>query len=171
MKGDHGSNMPVKKTFVLFPSDKQTGQVLVIFVFSLIALMAFLALVLDGGMLMLRRREAQVAADAGSLAGAIPLCGSSPDTIEAEARAQEYASIQNSASAAAVTFPSPARISVNPRRSTRATGRRPSRTRAGLPSRPRRTRRIGIPPTARAGAPRRPTAWTTRSRGCTAGTR
>ena len=112
MKGDHGSNMPVKKTFVLFPSDKQTGQVLVIFVFSLIALMAFLALVLDGGMLMLRRREAQVAADAGSLAGAIPLCGSSPDPIEAEARAQEYASIQNSASAAAVTFPSPARISV-----------------------------------------------------------
>ena len=49
--------------------------------------------------------------------------------------------------------------------SLHATTRRLSRTRGASRSRPRRTRRIGLPPTPRAGAPRRPTAWTKRSRG------
>ncbi len=50
------------------------GQVLVIISLMLIGLVAILALVLDGGMLFSNRRAAQLAADAGALAGARAYC-------------------------------------------------------------------------------------------------
>lgn len=50
------------------PSEK--GQILVIFVFALIALLGFTALAIDGGMVYTDRRFSQAAADASSLAGA-----------------------------------------------------------------------------------------------------
>lgn len=48
----------------------EKGQILVIFVFALIALLGFTALAIDGGMLFTDRRFSQAAADASSLAGA-----------------------------------------------------------------------------------------------------
>jgi hypothetical protein len=50
------------------------GQILVIFVAALIGILAFLALIIDGGNLYAKRRAAQNAADAGALAGAAELC-------------------------------------------------------------------------------------------------
>lgn len=52
----------------------EKGQVIPIVVVSLIALIAFSALILDGGALLLNRRSAQNAADASALAGARVLC-------------------------------------------------------------------------------------------------
>lgn len=50
------------------------GQILVIFVVALIGLLAFLALIIDGGTLFTNRRAAQNAADAGAMAGAAEKC-------------------------------------------------------------------------------------------------
>lgn len=50
------------------------GQILVIFVIALIGLLAFLALILDGGNLFTNKRIAQNGADAGAMAGALKLC-------------------------------------------------------------------------------------------------
>ena len=52
----------------------EKGQVIPIVVVSIIALIAFSALILDGGALLLNRRSAQNAADAAALAGAQVLC-------------------------------------------------------------------------------------------------
>lgn len=62
----------------------------------LLALLAMLALVLDGGTLYLRRREAQNAADAGALAGARALC-LTKDANQAVFMARQYAEVHNSA--------------------------------------------------------------------------
>lgn len=59
----------------------ENGQVIPIVVISIIAIIAFAALIVDGGGLLLNRRYAQNAADAGALAGARVLCNeSNPDS-------------------------------------------------------------------------------------------
>ena len=50
------------------------GQILVIVVLMLVGLLAMLAFVLDGGNMYAQRRVAQLAADAGALAGARAYC-------------------------------------------------------------------------------------------------
>jgi len=52
----------------------EQGQIIVIVAISLFALIALAALILDGGALLLNRRVAQNAADAGALAGARVFC-------------------------------------------------------------------------------------------------
>jgi len=83
--------------------DHMKGQVLVLFAVGLTVLIAFSVLVLDGGMLFLNRRAAQTAADAGALAGARIKCndGSVADVI---AVAEQYAEVENSASAATASW-------------------------------------------------------------------
>ncbi len=49
----------------------ERGQVLVLIVLAIVGLLAFAALALDGGMLLLERRRAQNAADAGVMAAAL----------------------------------------------------------------------------------------------------
>ena len=55
-------------------NNAQRGQSLVMFMLLLPVLLAFLALIFDGGMLYLQRTQAQTAADAGALAGAVTEC-------------------------------------------------------------------------------------------------
>jgi len=55
-------------------SKLEKAQVLPIVVVALIVLIAFAALIIDGGSIMLNRRIAQASADAGALAGAWELC-------------------------------------------------------------------------------------------------
>lgn len=83
------------------------GQILVLYAFGIIVLIALAVLVLDGGMLFLNRRAAQAAADAGALAGARVKCNGSTyaDVI---AVAEHYAEVENGASeanASAANFP------------------------------------------------------------------
>ena len=59
---------------------RSRGQVLVLVVLMLVGLIAMLALVLDGGSFYSQRRQAQLAADAGALAGARARCD--PDVSE-----------------------------------------------------------------------------------------
>ena len=47
----------------------EEGQVLVLLVLGMIGLLAFTALAIDGGMILVERRSAQNAADASSLTG------------------------------------------------------------------------------------------------------
>jgi hypothetical protein len=49
---------------------RESGQVLVLFALAVVAIVALLAVVVDGGFLYVQRRTAQTAADAGALAGA-----------------------------------------------------------------------------------------------------
>ncbi len=58
------------------------GQTLVIVALSLFALIALVALAIDGGNLMAERRQMQNAADAGALAGARAICAQDPDPEE-----------------------------------------------------------------------------------------
>jgi hypothetical protein len=55
-------------------SKLEKAQVLPIVAVALIVLIAFAALIIDGGSIMVNRRTAQAAADAGALAGAWELC-------------------------------------------------------------------------------------------------
>jgi len=68
-------------------ADRQQGQIMVVFALSLLAMVAMLAVVIDGGFLYVQRRTAQTAADAGALAGARALRElSSLSTISTSAR-------------------------------------------------------------------------------------
>jgi hypothetical protein len=80
---------------------EQKGQILVLVAILMVAMLAILALVLDGGNLMLNRRAAQNAADAGALAGARTLCYQKNATL-AETVARDYAINRNGATAADV---------------------------------------------------------------------
>ncbi len=81
----------------------ETGQVIPLVVLMMFAIIAMVALILDGGSIMSNRRSAQAAADAGALAGAKQLC--SPDTApNAVSVAQDYAINKNKATTA-VTVP------------------------------------------------------------------
>ena len=81
----------------------ENGQVLVIVALFMIALLAVMALVLDGGNIYLQRRRMQNAADAGALAGTRVLALNGT-TAEAQAKAQEYAAQRNGADSVQVTI-------------------------------------------------------------------
>lgn len=77
----------------------ENGQSLVLVTLLSLVFLAFLALILDGGMLYWHRRNAQNAADAGALAGAEVLCHTK-STAQAEAAALDYAINRNGATTA-----------------------------------------------------------------------
>jgi len=81
----------------------ERGQVLVMLALFMIALLAVVALVFDGGNMYLQRRRMQNAADAGALAGAVSLAKEEGQPA-ARNQAQEYARVRNGADSAAVTF-------------------------------------------------------------------
>jgi hypothetical protein len=87
--------------------NKQTeiGQSVVLVTLMLLGLITMLALVLDGGNFYTQRRAAQVAADAGALAGAREYCVTE-NGVAAVNRAYEYAVTRNEADAATVTVDS-----------------------------------------------------------------
>ncbi len=80
----------------------EKGQALILVVASAVGLIALLALTLDGGFALMRRRAAQNAADAGALGGARELCESG-SAASAVAVAIKYAIIYNSAQSATET--------------------------------------------------------------------
>ncbi|HBX70237.1 MAG TPA: hypothetical protein DEH25_12890, partial [Chloroflexi bacterium] len=84
---------------------REQGQTIVLVLILFLGMLAMLALVLDGGNMYAQRRAAQVAADAGALAGARYLCGEEPNYSLATNDANEYAVNQNEAQTAAITFP------------------------------------------------------------------
>lgn len=78
-------------------SKLEKAQVLPIVVAAFIVLLAFAALIIDGGSIMLNRRTAQAAADAGAMAGARELCyptGADPLDV-----ARSYALMNDAATA------------------------------------------------------------------------
>lgn len=75
---------------------RESGQVLVIVALFLVALLAMLALVVDGGNLYLHRRAMQNAADAGAIAGARVLAYNGTEA-SVRAAAKEYAVQRNGA--------------------------------------------------------------------------
>lgn len=81
-------------------SKLERAQILPIVVIGVIVMIAFAALIIDGGSVMLNRRTAQAAADAGALAGAKRLCLGKSD---AQAVAEDYALNKNDATTATVT--------------------------------------------------------------------
>ena len=76
---------------------KESGQIIVIIAFSIIALVIFSALVIDGGMIYLSRREMQTAADSAAIAAASVYCEvKNPNAItmiNAIQAGEEYASL------------------------------------------------------------------------------
>jgi hypothetical protein len=69
-------------------------------------LLMLMAVVLDGGLLLVRRREAQASADAGVLRGVLYICGNSVTAEAGEtARAEgiSYATVENQATSAAAS--------------------------------------------------------------------
>jgi hypothetical protein len=75
----------------------EKAQIIPIVVVALIVLIAFAALLIDGGSIMLNRRTAQAAADAGAMAGARELCvtsGANPLEV-----AENYAFMNGAATA------------------------------------------------------------------------
>ena len=70
-------------------SDRQRGQVLVLFAGGAIVLMIIMALVYDGGMMLAERRDQQNAADAAALAGARFVLDSSGDALRRIKRLQD----------------------------------------------------------------------------------
>lgn len=78
-------------------SQIEKAQVLPIVVIGVIVMIAFAALIIDGGAVMLNRRTAQAAADAGALAGARSACLK----LDAEAVAEEYARTNGATTATA----------------------------------------------------------------------
>jgi Flp pilus assembly protein TadG len=84
--------------------NKERGQVLVLFSLMLVVFIGVLALVLDGGMGYLYRRQAQNAADAGALAAASIYCGNTFNAAMARTEAERYATVHNRATSALVTI-------------------------------------------------------------------
>jgi hypothetical protein len=74
----------------LLVQERENAQVIPLVVISLAVLIMMVALLLDGGALMLNRRTAQNAADAGALAGARELCMGNGEDAAQEA-AENYA--------------------------------------------------------------------------------
>ena len=85
-----------------FPTFEK-GQILPIVVIGLIVVISMTALILDGGSVMVNRRRAQNAADAGALAGAHDLCLNKAASI-VEATAKDYAINKNKATNATVSI-------------------------------------------------------------------
>src|SRR4051812_507919 len=76
---------------------RESGQILVVFALALFALVALLALVLDGGNVYVQRRTAVTAADAGALAGARALQNATASTDVATVRSDLTAFAQANA--------------------------------------------------------------------------
>jgi hypothetical protein len=77
-------------------AQKEKGQVIVLLAIMAVTILAFILFLVAGGMVMINRRQAQAAADAGALAGARMLCEKNPD---AASIAVAYAMQNNAASA------------------------------------------------------------------------
>jgi len=88
--------MNIKKKFGQF----EKAQVLPTIVVVLLVLITFSVLVVDGGSIMLNRRSAQAAADAGALAGARAICTGASSPIQV---ANDY-TLMNGASSAVATI-------------------------------------------------------------------
>ncbi|MEN6434441.1 MAG: pilus assembly protein TadG-related protein [Anaerolineaceae bacterium] len=80
----------------------EKGQIIVIFVVALVAMLVIGALLLDGGMTYMNRRAAQTAADAGALAGAHEYCYYGATNVESVA--VQYAEVENYSSNAIATL-------------------------------------------------------------------
>ncbi len=85
---------------------RESGQSIVLVVLMLVGLVGMLALVLDGGNFYTQRRSAQVAADAGALAGAREYCITESNTAAIN-RAFDYAVNRNAADAANISIDGP----------------------------------------------------------------
>jgi hypothetical protein len=84
---------------------EESGQTLVVVTLALIALIGFLALAIDVGVLYSWRRNMQNAADAGALAAARVICTEGFDKIsDAESAARHFAVAENRATTAEVTW-------------------------------------------------------------------
>ena len=81
---------------------RTNGQVLILFAVGITVLIALSVLVLDGGVLLMNRRAAQAAADAGALAGARTKCNGNPANVITTA--EQYAVGENSASLATASW-------------------------------------------------------------------
>jgi len=81
---------------------RENGQNIVFVAIVFLGLIAMLALVLDGGNLFTQRRAAQVAADAGALAGAREYCLTESSTAAIN-RGYEYAVTRNEADNATIS--------------------------------------------------------------------
>lgn len=90
----------------------EKGQVLIIVVLLIIAVIGMLALVLDGGMAYTARRKAQNAADAGALSGADTLCRTE-NALTAQTVALDFAINRNAATTSiALADPTTATVAV-----------------------------------------------------------
>lgn len=78
-------------------SSSEKGQSMVMIILMLLAFVAMLALVLDGGLAYASRRKAQNAADAGALAGAAVMCQPDAYTDDPTTVALDYAIAHNGA--------------------------------------------------------------------------
>ncbi len=76
--------------------ERQSGQTLVLVALLMVAFIAMLAVILDGGYAYLQKRNAQTAADAGAMAGARELCLSGDTTLATQVAA-DYAITRNRA--------------------------------------------------------------------------
>lgn len=76
-------------------SADERGAIVIHVAFALLALLAFTAFVIDQGVMLASRRQAQNAADAGALAGAVTLTNDLTNYEEAENAAREFAGQQN----------------------------------------------------------------------------
>ena len=93
----------MRKTELATRNSHESGQTLVMVAFALIALIGFLAVAIDVGVLYSWRRDMQNAADAAALAGARVICmgGSQAEAITA---AETYALDENRADSATVVI-------------------------------------------------------------------
>ncbi len=79
----------------------EKGQTIVLVVISVMVMVVMAALVVDGGNLYMHRRQAQTAADAAALAAAYEYCVNHGTLADANAKAVEYATVQNNGTALA----------------------------------------------------------------------
>lgn len=75
------------------------GQIIVLIVVAVVLVVFVAAMVIDGGNLYLNRRAAQTAADAAALAGAYQRCAFNGNQTAVENVVNEYAMVQNQATA------------------------------------------------------------------------
>ncbi len=62
-------------------NNSESGQIIVILVFSIVGLLAFAALAIDGGIIYVERRSVQNAADNSALAAVLTLCEEEADIV------------------------------------------------------------------------------------------
>lgn len=83
----------------------ENGQSLVIVAIAFFALVAVAALVIDGGILYLNRRNAQTAADAAAMAGAHEWCVNNGSFTDLQTIVNQYAITENGATAVELPHP------------------------------------------------------------------